>query len=102
MQIYIGLAEFRIHWRQELPTQLEKQPVLSGFFFNYDLTWIAPNPATAAPLDFHNYTFKPYAEYFEQIKSQEGHLIRPQLAKNTPQTEQVHLLLRGENCLNST
>ena len=26
----------------------------------------------------------------------------PQLAKNAPQTERVHLLLRGENRLNST
>ena len=33
---------------------------------------ITPKPATAALLDFHNYTFKPYAEYFEQIISQES------------------------------
>ena len=41
-------------------------------------------------------------EYFEQIKSQESHLIMPQLAKNAPQTERVYLLLRGINRLNST
>ena len=35
---------------------------------------ITPKPATAAYLDFHIYTFKPYAEYFEQIKSQESQL----------------------------
>ena len=58
---------------------------------------ITPKPATAALLDFHNHTFKPYAEYFELIKSQESHLIMPQLAKNAPQTERVSLLLRGEN-----
>ena len=32
-----------------------------------------------------------------QIKSQEGHLIMQQLAKNALQTERVFLLLRGEN-----
>ena len=63
---------------------------------------ITPKPATAALLDFHNHTFKPYAEYFELIKSQESHLIMLQLAKNAPQTERVYLLLRGENRPNST
>ena len=63
---------------------------------------ITPKPATAALLDLHNHTFKPYAEYFELIKSQESHLIMPQLAKNAPQTERVYLLLRGINSLNST
>ena len=63
---------------------------------------ITPKPATAAYLDFHIYTFKPYGEYFEQIKSQESQLTMLQLAKNAPQTEQVYLLLRGINRLNST
>ena len=72
------------------------------WFFNWDLKEITPKPATAALLDFHNHTFKPYAEYFELIKSQESHLIMPQLAKNAPQTERVYLLLRGINSLNST
>ena len=45
---------------------------------------ITPKPATAAFLDFHIYTFKAYAEYFEQIKSQESQLIMPQLAKKRP------------------
>ena len=58
---------------------------------------ITPKPATAAYLDFHIYTFKPYGEYFEQIKSQESHLIMPQLAKNAPQTERVFSLLRGKS-----
>ena len=66
------------------------------------MTKIAPKPATAASLDFHKYTFKPYVEYFEQIKSQESHLIMPQLAENALQTERVYLLLRGENRPNST
>ena len=72
------------------------------WFFNWDVMEISPKPATAAYLDFHIYTFKPYAEYFEQIKSQESQLIMPQLAKNASQTERVYLLLRGENRLNST
>ena len=66
------------------------------------MTKIAPKPATAASLDFHKYTFKPYVEFIEQIKIQESHLIMPQLAKNAPQTERVYLLLRGENRLTST
>ena len=70
--------------------------------FNWDLDKIAAKLATAASLDFHKYTFKPYGEYFEQIESQESHLIMPQLAKNAPQTERVYLLLRGENRPNST
>ena len=72
------------------------------WFFNWDLKEISPISVTAALLDFHNHTFKPYAEYFELIKSQESHLIMPQLAKNAPQTERVYLLLRGENRPNST
>ena len=67
------------------------------WFFNWDLDKIAAKLATAASLDLHKYTFKPYVEFFEQIKSQESLLIMPQLAKNVPQTERVFLLLRGIN-----
>ena len=58
--------------------KLDQQPILKvmrHFLCSKwvrDLFEIMPKPATAALLDFHNYTFKPYAEYFEQIISQES------------------------------